>query len=201
MLDAKTLDAMPLDEHFHTLEGTAYYASVHFPKYSAHEKFGSPPTFEVKLGLEKDQLSRAKDLGLKILEPTDTIPLPHIELKRKVKDIDDPMASKPQVVDSMQNPVPEEILIGNGSRVLCKFFIYGHPNMKAHGTGKTLMKVQILKLIPYAGKRKRDGDDQLVKDAEGFVIPKTATSSKNQSVEDEIPFDTDDGMLSDPFNK
>ena len=196
MLDAKQIDAMETKDRFQTLEGVSYYACVHRPNYSSAKLYGSTPTFEVKLGLDiETEIQKARDLGLLIKDPTDSIPHPHVEIKRKVKNEEDPEASKPSVVDSIQNEVPEEILIGNGSRLLCKFFIYPHPKMKEFGTGKSLTKVQILSLVPYEA---RNGDEQLRKDPEGFTIDAN-TAQVPDNVEMDDGFDEEESVLPDPF--
>lgn len=192
-MDEQTFNALPDKDKFNTLEGIAYYAHVHRPNYSAYKKFGSTPAFEVKLGLESDaEIKKAQDLGLKVLEPTDSIPIPHVELKKKVKDMDDPLASKPSVVDSMQNEIPEEILIGNGSKVLCKFARFWHANTKVHGLGKTLIKMQILNLVPFEAS----GDSDMVKNPDGFTVTSFKNNNNDTPVHpvtvDEVPFEEDE---------
>lgn len=184
-MDKKTFEAIPEEERFQTMEGTAYYACVHRPDYSGHKKYNSPPIYVVQLGLEGEELARAENYGIKVLEPTDNIPMKHIKLKRNVKDLENPTASKPDVVDSMQNPIPEEILIGNGSKVLCKFAMFWSPNSEMHGTGSALLKTQVLELVPYEATK---GDSDLKTNPDGFTVGEVEKAADvDEPFEDELP--------------
>lgn len=163
------------------LEGTAFYASVHTPNLSAAKKFKADPFFIVNLGLEGDEVAKAKSYGLDVHAADEFIPLPYVKIKRKVKEGKTAEDVKPQVVDSMQNKVPATILIGNGSKILVKFGTYWYDN-GGGGIGTSLFKVQIRELIAFDKTMDRD----LKKDETGFIIPVAA----------EAPiFDDDDGFV------
>lgn len=182
-MDKVTFNALPDDEKFQTLEGVAYYASVHRPNTAAHKKFGSAPIFVVHLGLEGEELEKALAQGLRVEEPTDNIPMKYVRIKRNVKEITDPEASRPTVVDSMQNDVPMEISIGNGSRVRCKYARYWYDN-NGGGQGITLLKTQILDLVPYESQN----DSDFVMEEKGFTVGGLSTTR------DEKPFESDNDL-------
>lgn len=162
-------NAMPDNDRFNrVLEGVAYYASVHSPNLSAQKKFGSLPMFMVTLGLDAENEAKAKEYGLKISPATDAIPHPHVKIKRKVKDGVEPSAVKPLVVDSLQNEIPSSVLIGNGSKVACKFATYWPPNGEMYGAGTTFFKMQVKELSVYDPDREADSD--LSMDESGFSI-------------------------------
>jgi hypothetical protein len=195
MMNEAKFNAIPENERMNrVLEGVAYYPNVHSPNMGAVKRFNGLPFFQVVLGLDKEsELEKAKEWGLKILEPTEEIPYKHVKIKRKVKPEKTADDVKPEVVDSMQNPVPETVLIGNGSRVMVKFITYWYEN-HGGGVGNVLMKVQIRDLVPY----QPDGD--FANDAEGFTISSSSTPTAStaaavktaepvlDSLEDEIPF-------------
>ena len=164
------------------LEGKAFFASVHTPNYSAAKKFKADPAFMISLGLEGAELEKAKSYGLKIREADKYIPMPYVKLQRKVKAGKTPDEVKPLVVDSMQKKVPASILIGNESKVICKFGTYWADT--AGGTvGNTLFKVQIRELVPFTPSEKG-----FVKDEGGFKIPDASPEA------DQPTFDDDDGF-------
>ena len=160
-------EAIPQNERFNcTLEGTAYWASLHTPNMSAVKKFNADPFYGLKLALTPEGVAKAKSLGLKLKEADETIPSPFVEFKNKVKPGKDIKKIKPAVVDTMQNAIPETILIGNGSKVICKFMTYWN-EFGAGSVGAHLSKVQVKDLVEF----KRDSQDKdLIQDGSGFVV-------------------------------
>jgi hypothetical protein len=159
MVNKATFEARSKEEKICTLVGAAYYSHVHEPDMQTARRFNSTPRYVLQLGLEGDQLDRAKEIGLRIKEPTEYIPLPHVEIKRNVKDMSDPQASKPMLVDSMQNSIPSSILIGNGSTVACRFGTYWWEAGGKSGVGTNLFKTQVRNLIPYESKGTSEVDE------------------------------------------
>lgn len=151
------------------LEGTAFYASVHKPNMAAAKKFGSPPAFTVTLGLDEENVKKATSYGLKVHEADNFIPMPYVKIQRKVKEGKSESDVKPMVVDSIQQPVPESILIGNLSQVAVKFGTYWY-DTQGGGVGTILFKMQIRKLVPFVPSSL---DSQLAMDESGFTIPET----------------------------
>jgi len=165
------------------LEGTAFYASVHNPNMSAAKKFGADPAFMISLGLEGDQIKLAESFGLKIMPADEFINMPYVKLKRTIREGKTPDEVKPLVVDAVQNKVPPHILIGNGSKVLCKFGTYWY-DTNGGGVGTSLFKVQVRELVPYAAPTT---DRDLKMDAGGFKVPANS--------EEAAKFDDDDGFV------
>jgi len=177
--------AIPEKERLNrSLEGIAYYASVFTPNRSGEKKFKSPPVYIVKLGLDTDEeLEKAVSYGLKIHPKEEAIPYPYVKIQSKIrpkgtKTLEERIEeTKPEVVDSMQNPIPSSILIGNGSRVIVKFLTNWHQMSDAHGVGTWLNKVQVRKLVKYTPVEKG-----LVMDDDGFTV---------DSFDEDMPDDSD----------
>ncbi len=160
------------------LEGLAYYSSVHTPNTSLQKipKFANTdPYFIVNLALDKQsELAKAESYGLKIFEPEGIIPCRFVKIKRKILgrkqqnanfwSKENPKGVRPEVVDSQQKPIPPSILIGNGSKVLCKFGTYWFDN-EGGGVNTNLFKVQVRELVRYT-----PSDTDLINDPSGFSI-------------------------------
>jgi hypothetical protein len=147
-MNKQQYDALSKEEKVLTLEGTAYYSHLQTPDMQTAKRFNAEPFYRMQLGLEGAELQRAIDFGLKVKPADAYIPQDHIELKRKVKDLSNAEASKPDLVDSLQNEIPSNILIGNGSSVVCRFGTYWYEN-QGGGIGTTLFKTQVRDLVPY----------------------------------------------------
>lgn len=180
-MNEKQFNDIPEKERMNrTLEGIAYYASVHTPNLTAQKKFNAAPAYIVYVGLETPEaIETAKSYGLKIIDPTDNIPLKHVKLQSKIKPKGTKTAedrfeeTKPDVLDSMQNEIPASIKIGNGSRILVKFMTFWHQMSGQHGAGTWINKVQVLKLVKFEGK------DDLVMDEGGFVVDNDNSSDED----------------------
>lgn len=72
----------------------------------------------------------------------------HVTIKRPAMSLSGNVATI-SVVDSKNNPIPGNILIGNGSRAVVEMFIY--QNKKGKGTPR-LSGIQVLDLVPYTSK-------------------------------------------------
>lgn len=167
-MNKKKFDTIPEQDIFNqTLSGDAYFASVHKPNTVAVKKWNGLPFFGVNLVLDEKSLARAEEIGLNIKDANDHVPGRHVLIKRDVKEGKTLEQVKPDVVDGLQNPIPEAVLIGNGSKVTCKFAVYWY---EAHGggVGSVLLKVQVNDLIPYAGRDA--GDPSLEMSEDGFSI-------------------------------
>lgn len=165
------------------LEGEFYYARVHSPNPNNKGKFKKDPAFEVYVRLLTPEMEeRARSYGLKIKEPTEQIPGPHVMLKRKYVPNRKGQLPKVDVVDSMQKPIPGSILIGNTSTGLVKFQTFWYPRATEFGIGVGLSKVQVKKLVPYETSK----DSSLDYDEEGFTVP---------TEQFETQFDDDDGFV------
>lgn len=176
MINEKQFNAIPEKERMNrTLEGIAYYASVHTPNRTAEKKFNAAPAYIVYVGLEGEELAKAESYGLKILEPTNNIPQKHVKIQSKIKPKDGKTAeerfgdTKPDVLDSMQNTIPEDIKIGNGSKILIKFMTFWHQMSNQHGAGTWINKVQVKKLVKFEGSK----DQSLDMDEDGYTVGDT----------------------------
>ena len=155
-----------------TLEGIAYYACVHSPNMTSVKKFKGEPYYIVNLGLDKEsELEKAKSWGLEIHEPQGEIKEPYVKIKRKIKAPKTADNVKVEVVDTAQNAIPPSILIGNGSRVRCKFTTYWFDN-NGGGVGTGLYKVQVVDLIRFVPK-----DRDFVSDGSGFTLSSEDTGA------------------------
>lgn len=174
------------------LFGTSYFASLHKPNTAAQKKFGADPCFKISLGLDEENLKKAEEMGLTIKEPNETIPEPHVVIKRKIKQGKTEEQCKPELVDSLNTPIPESILIGNGSKVYVKFGRYWYDN-GGGGVGSTLFKVQVRELVQYDG----GVDPTLGIDEDGFSVKdvlQEKPSSRGSSSVDSLLDEDDDAI-------
>lgn len=167
------------------LEGVAFYASVQSPNMSSVKKFNGEPYYIVNLGLSDAEQKKATSYGLKVLPPEGEINMPYVKLKRKASKTKTIEQAKPTVVDTAGNVISE--LIGNGSKVRCKFATYWFDN-GAGGVASSLYKVQVLDLIPF-----KPVDRDFVSDGSGFVSNATTGTANIQeefeALEDDDIFD------------
>jgi len=151
------------------LKGTAYYAWVQAPKHS--EKYKNDE-YQINLILSAEEQVKAESYGLEILPATPGakgIPGPHVLLQRKIRPEKGQTAAscKPDVIDAVKTPLPANMLVGNGSEVICKFGTYYFGDK----VRSTLFTVQVRKLVPYVGK-----DGGLINDETGFTVPVPKTA-------------------------
>ncbi len=168
-MDKAEFAALAEEDKFRTLEGTAYFAHVQSPDMASAKRFNSQPTYHVSLGLDPAGVKLAKSYGLTVKEPNDYIPLPFVKIKRKVKDLTNPTASQPDVVDTQQNIVPTHILIGNGSKVAVKFATYWYDQFGG-GIGSALLKMQVIDLVPYDASTAGGTDPDLTAEGKGWTV-------------------------------
>ncbi len=139
------------------LEGQAYWSWVQKPRHS--EKYKNDE-FTLNLLLDEAGITKAQSFGLEVKDSDKYNPGPYVTLTRKVRPPKTIAECQPDIVDSMQNPLPADMLIGNGSTVLCKFATYYFGDK----VRTALLKVQVRKLIEFKG------NDDLVMDATGFTV-------------------------------
>lgn len=151
-----------------TLEGEAFWAHIHKPDMHSAKKFNAPPKFAITLLLDDENKKKAVKHGLKVKPADEFNAKPYIVLKRNstktIKNDDGSMKEVPvkiEVVDSMQKPIPPNILIGNGSHVVVKCSLAWLDSLnKVH---PYLTKVQVRKLVEY----KAAGSSEVDKVVEG----------------------------------
>ena len=178
------LNAPEKDRLGRVLRGTAFYSSLHTPNMSGVAKFNSDPYFIVNLGLTPEEAAKAESYGLKVLPPVGEINMPHVKIKRKAPAGEDITI---EVVDTNGNDIPKNVLVGNGSEVICKFATYWY-DAGGGGIGAALYKVQVLKLVPFVRK-----DKDFINDGSGYVVPQANDSSTEDEFEgDDLPWEKAD---------
>lgn len=192
------------------VEGLAMYASVHKPKKPFTE--GMIPAYTLDLVVTDDQAKILEDEGLSVAtkKSLETVRGREVEvflpreypeypgqkvfrLTRKThKKGEAPgmfgEARSPLVVnDSQNNPIPSNILLGNGSKVR----VVVNPwtfNVKGKDiTGHDLLEVQVLELVPYEGSGKQGPNLEPVKG--GFTVNSVNDSLATKAHSDEDPFE------------
>ena len=123
---------------FFTLSGTSFYAKVHKPEYN---EFSQASEYSLQLVVDKETLKFLKEKQVQIHEQNKNIPHEHVTLKSRFK---------PPVLDSQNNPISPEILIGNVSKINVKAStfpgkIVGSKRLNSLG----LQGVQVTELVPY----------------------------------------------------
>jgi hypothetical protein len=182
--------AIPENERIRVLEGTCYWGHLQRPDMNTARRFNSTPNYHLSLALSDEQADLAREYGLKVHDANDSIPQPYVKIKRRVKDESNPEASKPDLVDSVQNTIPSNILVGNGSKVRAKFGTYWY-DAQGGGVGTSLFKVQVLDLVEYSGGGGAGGlDSDFAVDDSGWTVSSGDTVEDGGFVADEKIFDT-----------
>jgi len=183
------------DRQNRVLEGVAYYSCIHQPNLYAQKEFGEAPCFKVTLGLDsQEEVEKAESYGLVVKPANEKIPHPHVTLKTKIKPEKKPEDVRPSVVDSAQQEVPDNMIIGNGSRIRVKFMTYWHKISPKYGAGNYMTKVQIISLVRYTPP----GDTDMGK-TEGFKVQDF--DSLPESVDPDVPFDPPTKKVADAPKK
>ena len=165
-----------------TLEGEIYFAWLSKPKIS--ERFKTI-AYQLNLGVDDANAEKAISLGLKVNPPDKWNPKQWVEIKRKVKDPNKVADAKPDVVDAMQQPVSDNVIIGNGSQGIVKFGRYWYPN-NGGGIGTVLFKVQVRQLVEYKPK-----DTTFVMDPDGYKAANAEPmNAKEELMNGSAEFDT-----------
>lgn len=124
------------------LEGIAQYAFLHAPD-KGNPKHRIPPSYKIDLMLvDEAEVKKAEAQGLNIKDADTKHPHNFVSIRSKVKEGRKP----PRVIDSQRNPVPKEILVGNGSKVRVRYIPYHY------GEGEVtpiLQEVQVISLVEY----------------------------------------------------
>jgi hypothetical protein len=155
-----------------TFSGQAYYSSVVAP----NKKF-DPWSYQVSLVLDKESLEKAKGFNMNIKPAKDSIPGPYIQIKRALKDKTDAEVErcKPEVVGTKEAPYKAGSFVGNGSDVIVGCMVKDRPAPTTGKFGATLVKMQVVKLVPY----EMEGNS-------GFLPEETVDADSN--LDDDLPF-------------
>lgn len=133
------------------LSGTLYFARLGVPLTEINTKEGRkevPAQYKLSLGLSAAQEKKARELGLYVCDPSESIPQPYVVMKRMVKD-DDAEKSRPRIVDENNDPHDPKVLIGNGTRAQVLFRTFGDdPDNQA----AAILGVAIQELVEYEKK-------------------------------------------------
>lgn len=112
------------------------------------------------------------------------------KLKAKVQKRDGTYYEQsPAVLDAKKQPIPKDMLIGNGSKVKVAFepIPYVMLSTKKVGVSLRLKAVQVIDLVEYGNKATSVFDEE-----DGFVAPPV-----NEAVNDEAPFEEELSNASD----
>ena len=87
---------------------------------------------------------------------------------------------KPRAKDAKGNPLPDDLDIGNGSKVKVQFNTYEWSYKKKTGVSWGFQGLQLLELVEYSG----GGEDELLDEEDGFVLD-------DDELEDDDDYDDD----------
>jgi len=150
------------------ISGKAYWASVVKPNTTFE------PVWTIDVSLDEKNKSIVEADGLKVKNKKDERG-DFVTLKRKVEGKNG-SNNPPQVVDGQKRPLPDGVLVGNGSTVNVQYKTYEW-NWKGNaGIGADLRKIQVVDLVPY---EESDGEDF-------DVVPSGYSGVDN--LDDDIPF-------------
>jgi len=191
------------------VEGTAYWAFLNNPR-KADEKFGKPPMYYIEvmdpkvIPISLSPIKTEADLKeYRIKTKTYEIPSEspfsamdghkYIKFQSKVAKpkeltVDPELLEKrrPKIIDSVGNPFPKDILIGNGTKVRVKFSIpKDGPEPGMNQMSPSIDAVQVIDLVEYIRPEGSMNTYGLDKVDGGYVAGATAN------------VDTDD--TTDPF--
>jgi hypothetical protein len=139
------------------LSGTFYWTRLGTPLTEINTKEGKkqvPPQYKLTLGLSAAGEKKARELGLYVSKPSESVPQPSVTMSRKVKD-DDAEKSRPRVIDENNDPIGPEVLIGNGSTGQVLFRTFGGEE-EGSFKGAAILGAQILDLVEYVAPKKDD---------------------------------------------
>lgn len=127
---------------FIDVEGKAYWAQVRAPSKMSGK-------FEVEIGnLSPKAKAKLEALGIKVKTDEAESDLDKgLFFKAKTQ-------FKVPVVDAADQPVADDVLIGNGSRVIVRVSAYAWKFGAKKGVGANLVGIQLLDLVKYEGKAK-----------------------------------------------
>lgn len=126
------------------ISGTAKWARLVKPD----DKFGGSWQLDLYPDAEGWGIFNSLNLELSVREDKDNPEQKYIKLRRATKKIikgELVEFEAPKLIDKNAKPWDPEVLIGNGSRVLCKIVVYPTPK----GNGHRLEAVQVLDLVEY----------------------------------------------------
>lgn len=132
------------------LSGTAMWPKLKTPD----TKFDTEGIFSLDLILDDASIAKFKASGIRVDLRTDAEGKKFVKIKRNNKKLikgEVKTLGPPKVLDKEGQPLPENIIVGNGSKVTCKVAVFD--TMK--GKGHTLEAVRVDDLIQYM----RDIDD------------------------------------------
>jgi len=173
------------------LTGTLFFGSLHYPNNKFREL-----KYVLQLGLEGEELEKAKKMNLSIKAPSKHVDMPHVEIKRRVKS---EATKPPRVIDINNNDIPNTVLVGNGSKVKVKFGMYDNTKGK---NGAYLDTVKVLDLVEYT-PRSEDANDFYTVDGDAGDLQgtdsydkvstgPTKTGSAKRAATRPVPNDMDD---------
>ena len=161
------------------ISGIAHWAKVHKP---AIDQFNPDGIYSIDVAIDSKTKKTLNSLGLAPRVKNDEDDRgDYIKIKRNHKKKDGPTNTSVRVVDSTKNPIPDTVLIGNGSKVNVLFDVYDWTYGGKKGVGASLKAVQVIDLVEY----KKDTDDLPNVDG-GFKT--TSTKGATDELDDELPF-------------
>jgi hypothetical protein len=149
------------------ISGKAYWASVVNPNTTFE------PVWSIDVSLDDKNKAIVEQDGLKVKNKGDERG-DFVTIKRKVEGKNG-VNQPPVVMDAHKRPLPEGVLVGNGSDVNVQYKPYEWTWKGNAGIGADLRKIQVVNLVPY-----EEEDDEL------DVIP--SGYSAVEQLEDDIPF-------------
>lgn len=159
------------------------YAKVQPGRYDT--KYGEKWTVDLLLDKESLKIAKAEKLRIKKTsvnrETGDAVVKygnlfdgydgSYLRLERSLKDFSGKEREAPKLVDNKLKPVPNNVMIGNGSEVYAQFLVKQddvETIKKYGGRGTFFLGMQILNLVEYEGRVNED-TDFVEEDGDGIV--------------------------------
>lgn len=154
--------------------GLSTWAFVHEPGKAGDAKYKKPPSYRIEVRnpevvpavgsvFKTNDDLRKYGIKVKAYQHSEDSPYAEMDGQRFIRfeskagtkedwpNVDPDLAAKrkPRVIDSAGNPIPEDVVIGNGSRVRVKFSVSKTPPSEGNPAAPFLDSVQVLELVTY----------------------------------------------------
>jgi hypothetical protein len=132
--------------------GLAYWASVRNPNLKYE------PVYTVDLVVDEEVAAKYEGKGFKVktLVVNDEVVGKALQIKRKVNGPDGMVRKAPRLVDVQKNPIDDDVLVGNGSKVRVQFSEWEVNNRYGEFKGLDFQGMQVVDLVSY---KSGDGDE------------------------------------------
>lgn len=178
------------------ITGKAFWAKVRTPSKEAPDKYTmnvsvddvTAEMLEGKGIKVKTEAESGRDEKRGFYVGTENDRGNYVTLKQSVYKKDGTLMAKPLVIDGKKNPVPESVLIGNGSSVNVQTSVFDWSKNGKKGRSLNLGTIQLKTLVKYQQNRLDDFPDEEYT-YEGGTTTANTNDELGYNVDDDVSFD------------